>query len=121
MKDYYGLEWIFEECLDNVNFMNMTIAIRGVQIVTSLYEKAMNIYLYTLLHSSHYPGLLTGLVSGNILRIHLICSEQDDINPRMKEFYARLLVRGYQHYLLIPVFTKSITGARAFIKRGSVQ
>ena len=39
----------------------------------------------------------------------------------MKEFYARLLVRGYQRYLLIPTFSKVITGARAFPKRVSVQ
>ena len=39
----------------------------------------------------------------------------------MKEFYTRLLVRGYQSDLLIPAFTKGITGARAFIKRGSMQ
>ena len=84
IKDYYGLDWIFEERMDNVNFMDMTITIRGIQIVTSLYEKAMNLYLYILPHSTFYPGVLTGLVSGNILQIHLICSEQDDINPRMK-------------------------------------
>ena len=39
----------------------------------------------------------------------------------MEEFYARLLVCGYQNDLLIPAFTKVITGARTFIKRGSVQ
>ena len=33
MQDYYGLEWIFEERLDNVNSMDTTIAIRGYRIV----------------------------------------------------------------------------------------
>ena len=60
-------------------------------------------------------------MSGSILRIHSLCSEQDDTDRCMKEFYARLLVRGYQHDLLIPAFTKGIAGARAFIKRGSVR
>ena len=32
-----------------------------------------------------------------------------------------LLVRGYQRDLLIPAFTKGITEARAFNKRGSVR
>ena len=58
---------------------------------------------------------------GNILRIHSLCSKQDDINLHMKQFYARLLVRGYQQELLIPAFTKGITGASAFIKRGYVR
>ena len=121
MQDYYGIEWISEERLDNVNYMDMTITIRGDRIVTLLYEKSMNIYFYIPPHSDHPPGVLTRLMYGNILRIHSLCSKQEGINHRMKEFYARLLVRGYQRDLRIPVFTKGITGAPAFIKRGSVQ
>ena len=101
--------------------MDTTIAIRGDRIITLLYEKAMNLYLYILPHSAHPPGMLTGLVYGNTLQIHSLCSKQDDINRRMKEFYTKLLVRGYQRDFLIPTFTKGITGARAIIKRGSVR
>ena len=121
MQDYYGLEWIFKEGSEKVNYMDMTISIRKDQIVTSLYEKSMNIYLYIPPYSAHPPGVLTGLVSGNILWIHSLCSDQEDINLRMKQFYARLLVRGYQQNLLILECNKGITGARAFIKRGSVR
>ena len=96
MQDYYGLEWIFEERSKKVNYMYMKISICEDQIVTSLYEKYVNLYLYTPPHSAHTPGVLTGLVPGNILWIHLLCSDQDNINIRMKQFYARLLVRGYQ-------------------------
>ena len=46
MQDYYGLEWIFEEISKKVNYMDMTISIHKGRIVTSLYEKAMNLYLY---------------------------------------------------------------------------
>ena len=120
MKNYYGLEWILEESSDNVNYMDMTIAIRGDRIVTSLYEKEMNLYFYILPHFAHPPGSLTRLVCGNILSVHSICSKQDDINRRTKELYTMLLVRGYQRDLLIPTFTKGITGAHTFIKRGSV-
>ena len=51
MQDYYGLEYIFEERPKTVNVMDMTISIREDWIVTSLYEKAMNLYLYIPLHS----------------------------------------------------------------------
>ena len=81
----------------------------------------MNLYFYIPPHSAHPLGVLTGLVSCNILRIHSLCSKQDDINRRVKEFYVRLLVRGYQCDFLIPAFSKGITGACTFIKRGSVQ
>ena len=88
----------------------MTILIREDRIVTSLYEKSMNLYLYIPPHYAHPPGVLTGLVSGKILWIHSLCNEQDDINLCKKQFYSRLLVRGYQQNLLIPAFTKGIIG-----------
>ena len=62
----------------------MKISISEDRITTSLYEKAMNIYLYIPPHSAHPLKMLTVLVSGNILRIHSLCSEQDDINHHMK-------------------------------------
>ena len=119
-KDYYRLEWIIEELSYYVNYMETKITIRGDRIVTSLYKKAMNLYLYILPHSAHSPGVLPGLVSGNVLQIHSLCSKQEDIKFRMKEFYARMLVRGYQRDFLIPVFTKGLTGTCTFIKRASV-
>ena len=66
--------------------MDMTISIRRDRIATSLYEKAMNLYLYIPPHYAHTPGVLTGLTSSNILRIHSLCSKQDGFNRRMKEF-----------------------------------
>ena len=100
--------------------MDMTISIREDQVVTSLHEKLMNLYLYIPPHSAHPPGVLTGLISGDILCVNFLSINEDDINCRMKEFYARLIVRSYQRDLLIPAFTKGITGVRAFIKRGSL-
>ena len=62
----------------------MTITICKDRIITSLYEKAMNLYLYIPPHSANPPGVSTGLVSANILWIHSLCSEHDDIDRRMK-------------------------------------
>ena len=56
--------------------MDMTISIREDWIVTLLYEKAMLLYLYILPHSTHPLGVLTGLVSDNILRVNSICSNK---------------------------------------------
>ena len=66
--------------------MDTRIAICEDWIIMSLYEKVMNLYLYTTPDSAHPLGVLTGLVSGNILWIHSLCIEQDDINRCMKEF-----------------------------------
>ena len=72
--------------------MDMKISIDEYQIVTSLYEKVMKIYLYIPPHSVHPQGVLTGLMSGKILHIHLLCSNKEDINRHTKELYVRLLV-----------------------------
>ena len=56
MQDYYRWEWIFEERSDKVNYMDMTTVIREDWIIMSLYEKAMNLYLYIPTHSTHPPG-----------------------------------------------------------------
>ena len=101
--------------------MDMTILIRQDRIITSLYEKSTNLFFAYPPHSAHHTGVLTGPVSGNILLIHSLCSEQDHIDLRMMEFYARLLVCGYQSELFIPAFTLGIVGVLAFIKRGSVR
>ena len=82
----------------------------------------MNLCLYPPPpHSAHPPGVLTGILSGDIIYIHSLCSNKEDTNCRMKELDASLLVRGYQRDLLITMFAKLITRARAFIKCGSVQ
>ena len=66
--------------------MDMTISIHKDWIVISLYEKSINLYLCISPQYAHPLGVLTGLVSCNILRIHLFYSDKDDINRRMKEF-----------------------------------
>ena len=81
----------------------------------------MNLYFYIPPHSTHPPRVLTGIVSSNIIRIHLLYSKQDDINRHIKVFYDRLLVCRYQSDFLIPTFSKVIMGANAFIKRVSLQ
>ena len=70
MTNYYRLEWIFEECSKTVKFMDIMISICEDWIVTSLYEKLMNLYLYIPPYSAHPTGVFTGIVCGNILHIH---------------------------------------------------
>ena len=59
MHNYYGLEWIFEECSKKVTYMDNRIAIRKDRFIMALYEKTINLYLYTTPHSDQPLGLLT--------------------------------------------------------------
>ena len=43
INGYYRIEWIFEEISKKINYMDMTIAICKDRIITSFYEKYMNL------------------------------------------------------------------------------
>jgi hypothetical protein len=107
----FGLEWDVNERNSQVDFMDLTISINGDRLTTTLYEKAMNLYLYIPPHSSHPPGVLTGLIYGNIFRIQRLCSEETDKSKLKKQFFQRLLVRGYKPADIKPVFEKAESNA----------
>jgi hypothetical protein len=103
----FGLTWEVNTRSQQVDFMDLTITISANRIMTRLYEKAMNLYLYIPPHSAHPPGVLSGLVYGNIFRIQRLCSEEYDRLRLTKEFYQRLLVRGYKSSQISPLFLKA--------------
>ena len=90
-----GLQWIFSEQKRSVVFMDLTISIKNGKTVTSLYAKPLALYLYIPPHSCHAPGVLSGLIFGMILRIHQLCSKEEDIDKELHLFVSRLLDRGY--------------------------
>ena len=67
----------------------------------------MNLYLYIPPHSAHPPGVLLGLIYGNISRIYNLCSEDNDKKRLIAAFYQRLIARGYKSTQIIPMFQKA--------------
>jgi hypothetical protein len=92
----FGLIWEVSTQSHQVDFMDLTITISANRIVTYLYEKAMKLYLYIPPQSAQPPGVLSGLIYGNVNRIQRLCLEEHDRLRLTKEFYQRLLVRGYK-------------------------
>jgi hypothetical protein len=112
MNNWCGLEWEFSELTDRVDFMDLTINIHGNRVETTLYEKALNLYLYIPPHSAHPPGVLNGLVLGNIHRIFTLCSTNSKIKELITMFYDRLIVRGYKDRDIRPLFETGIARMR---------
>ena len=110
-----GLTWEFTELSESVDFMDITVSIAGDRLRTTLYEKPMALYLYIPPHSAHPPGILTGHVYGEVLRIHRICMDEDDRANRVKTCYDRLISRGHTRSTLLPLFKKALTNARKFL------
>jgi hypothetical protein len=110
-----GLTWTFENPCKKLVFMDMTIRIEEGKIVTALYAKPLALYQYIPPNSCHPPGVLTGLVYGQILRIYRLCSKSTDIDKELLQFYKRLVDRGYSRDKLLPLFEKGVDNATDYI------
>ena len=110
-----GLTWTFENPCKKIIFMDMTIHIEEGKIVTTLYAKPLALYQYIPPNSCHPPGVLTGLVYGQILRIHRLCSKNSDIEKEIRLFFNRLVDRGYLRTKLLPLFEKGFDNATSYM------
>jgi hypothetical protein len=64
MNGWLGLEWVCTEPSTTINFMDLTITIVDGKLETTLFEKAMNLYLYIPPYSAHPRCIFTGLIFG---------------------------------------------------------
>ena len=115
-----GLNWTFTDRSNQVDFMDMTIKIVGSKIETDLFEKPLALHLYIPTHSCHPPGVIIGIVMGNVLRIFQLCSRQVDIENHLCKFFARLLDRGYQSKKMIPPFDRAICNTKKYLSRSDI-
>jgi hypothetical protein len=110
---YGQLTWKHSERAISTNMLDTTITIEPEKKCISfrLYEKALNLYQYLPPHSAHPPGVLQGLVCGNIFRIVRLCSYKKDRDDAIKNFYLRLRTRGYAENTIKPMFQQSLQRA----------
>lgn len=112
-----GLDWTFTPRGKRVDFMDLTLEIVNGKIECAMYTKPLALHLYIPPHSCHPPGVITGLVMGNVLRIYSLCSREKDIEKELCKFYEQLLNRSYQAQFITPLFDKAITNAKAYLAR----
>ena len=104
---YEGLEWLFEDHLPSLDYLDIVITIKGSSIHTTLFEKELNLHLFIPPHSCHPPGFLTGLVLGMCHRIYTLCSDDEDILRLLRVFLFRLRARGYPDSITLPLFQRA--------------
>jgi hypothetical protein len=112
-----GLEWMFKSPRKKLIFMDMTIRIEGGKIITTIYAKPLALYQYIPPNSCHPPGVLTGLIFGQILRIYQLCSQSKDIDKELSLFHMRHLQCGYATNKLIPFFEKGINNSISYLSQ----
>jgi hypothetical protein len=84
-------------------------------LVATIYAKPLALYQYIPPNSCHLPGILTGLIYGQVLQIYQLCSLSEDIDKELSLFYKRLLNPGYLTPKLIPLFEKGINNAISYL------
>jgi hypothetical protein len=106
-----GLTWDFTEQSNSTVFMDLTNTLQNGCFSTAIYAKPMALHLCIPPSSSHAPGIATSLIFGHTLRIHRLCSHQQDINNELFLFYQRLIDRGYSPTLILPLFKRAESNA----------
>ncbi len=71
-----------------------------------LYQKPMNKYLYLTPKSSHKRHIYSNFIINELKRYRLFNSSDEDYILIKEAFYQRLLLRGYQHSFLSPIFNQ---------------
>lgn len=114
MNSAQGLTWEYSNLTQRVDFMDLTIYIQNNHIVTTLYEKPLNLHLYNPPHSAHPPGVLRGIIFGTIFRIFTLCSVDSDREQRTRTFFQRLIARGYKAENLRTIFYSAMCRAKDY-------
>lgn len=95
----------------------MIVEVVGDKLETSIYHKPQALHLYLPPNSCHAPGVVYGLISGMALRIHSLCSREQDIEKELVFFFRCLVYRGHQANVLVPLFSKAITNAKEYLSQ----
>ena len=112
-----GLTWEFTPRSKQVDFMDLTIEIADGHIETKLYKKPLALHLYIPPSSCHPPGVATGLIFGNVLRILQLNTQQKNVDADLIQFYHDLMDRGYQPSFITPLFQKAIDNATKYLSQ----
>jgi hypothetical protein len=113
--------WTFKSPRKKLIFMDMTIQVKGEKIDNTIYAKPLALYQYIPPNSCYPPGVLTGLIFGQILWIYQLCSQSKDINKELSLFHTRLQNCGYASKKLLPLFEKGINNAIFYLSQTQEQ
>ena len=107
------LTWTFEFAdrqQPSVDFLDLTIyQDDSGHLQTKTFEKKLNLHLYIPQHSAHPPGVLQGMIYGNLRRFKNQNSKVSDYIEISKKFFNHLLARGYNREQIKPIFMKAVS------------
>lgn len=102
INQFGNLKWNIENLSKSTTFLDLKLSIQQGLLITSTYQKPMNLYLYIPPMSAHPPSCFKGLITGELLRYWRQNTNINDFMSILSSFIQRLLQRGHNLDTLIP-------------------
>jgi len=103
LNQYSHLRGNVENLTITTTFLDQKIKIEQNQLITSTYQKPMNLYLYIPPISAHPISCFKGLINGELIWYWYQNSREEDFILTTSSFIKRLLQRGHSIPELIPL------------------
>ena len=102
INQFGNLKWNIENLSKSTTFLDLKLSIQQGLLITSTYQKPMNLYLYIPPMSAHPPSCFKGFITGEVLRYWRQNTNINDFMSILSSFIQRLLQRGHNLDTLIP-------------------
>jgi hypothetical protein len=109
LNSWGKLKWVIQNPSPNSTFLDLNMSIKNSKIITSTFQKDLNLYLYIPPCSAHPPSCLKGLIFGELQRYWNQNPNINDFKEILSKFITRLLDRGHDLTTLTPIFLQSAT------------
>jgi hypothetical protein len=88
--------------------LDLTIQITQLgTVITDLYEKPNNLYLYLPAHTNHPTGIIRGLIFESLIRIYRLTSQPEMRIRHIKNLFHCLLARGHNKQNVIKIINEA--------------
>jgi hypothetical protein len=106
LNSWGNLEWVANTPSTTTHFLDLNVTLKNSKIVTSTYQKPLNLYLYLPPSSAHPASCLKGLIKGELYR-YWLQNQPTDFQELVTQFLIRLCNRGHTIEHLTPVITQA--------------
>ena len=106
---HLALQFTWEISETSVSFLDILVFINGNRLTTSVFYQPTDSHSYLLYSSSHPNHTKQSIPFSQFLRLHRLCSEDEDFqskNLEMREFFVQ---RDYPTSLLDTAFSKAVS------------
>lgn len=95
LSNYGLLTWDVTPRSNKLTFLDLDITLENHKFSTRMYYKPRNLYLYLPPRLCHPPGVIKGMIFGQIKIIYDLTTKREDILTSILHFYDALRNRGH--------------------------